>query len=103
MPDMLPSTFVALFVATCCTCVWGTIGNGVPLYLSTEKGWSTAEYGTFFIFWGLAGFLGQCVAGWLADRVGRRAAFVVMLIQGAIFLTAWLYTTSHLWVWIFGL
>src|SRR5215510_897804 len=91
MPDILPSTLVALFVACCSTCIFGTVGAWMPLYLSTEKGWSTAEYSAFYVFWGIVGFFGLWLAGWLADRYGRRTGFIVLLLQGAAFLTAWIY------------
>jgi MFS family permease len=103
MPDMLPATLVALFVACASTCIFGTVGGWMPLYLATEKHWSTAEYSAFYVCWGLSGFLGLCVAGWLADKVGRRMGFVVTLLEGAIFITLWVYADSHLWLWIFGL
>jgi MFS family permease len=103
MPDTLPSTFVALFVACCSTCIFGTVGAWMPLYLSTEKGWSTAEYSAFYVFWGIVGFFGLWLAGWLADRVGRRIAFIALLLEGAVFLTAWIFTHDRLLLWIFGL
>src|ERR1700704_1184678 len=103
MPDILPATLVALFVACCSTCIFGTVGGWMPLYLATEKHWSTAEYSMFYVFWGISGFLGLCVAGWLADKIGRRLAFVVTLIEGAIFMTLWVYTENHLLLWAFGL
>jgi MFS family permease len=103
MPDVLPATLVALFVACCSTAIFGTVGGWMPLYLATEKHWSTAEYSTFYVLWGISGFLGLCVAGWLADKIGRRLAFVVTLIEGAIFMTLWVYTDDRLWLWIFGL
>ena len=46
---------------------------------------------------------GLCVAGWLADKIGRRLAFVVTLIEGAIFMTLWVYTENHILLWAFGL
>jgi MFS family permease len=103
MRDMLPSTFVALFVACCSTCIFGTVGAWMPLYLASEKGWSTAEYSAFYVSWGIVGFFGLWLAGWLADRVGRRAGFIVTLLEGAVFLIAWIYSESHLLLWIFGL
>jgi MFS family permease len=75
----------------------------MPYYLSTEKHWSTEEYSAFYVCWGIVGFFGLTVAGWLADKVGRRVGFVVMLIEGAVFMTAWVYTDSHLLLWVFGL
>src|ERR1700675_1786619 len=103
LTDVRPATLMALFVACCSTCIYGTVGGWMPLYLATEKHWSTAEYSLFYVFWGISGFFGLCVAGWLADRIGRRLAFVVTLIEGAIFMTLWVYTESHLWLWVFGL
>ena len=43
MPDVLPATLVATFIACCSCCIYGTVGAWLPLYLSTEKHWSTAE------------------------------------------------------------
>jgi MFS family permease len=103
MRDTLPATLVALFVACCSTCIFGTVGAWMPLYLSTEKGWSTAEYSAFYVCWGIVGFFGLWLAGWLADRVGRRVAFIALLLEGAVFLTAWIFTESRLLLWIFGL
>ena len=39
MPDVLPATLVATFVACCSCCIYGTVGAWMPLYLSTEKHW----------------------------------------------------------------
>jgi MFS family permease len=103
MPDILPATLVALFVACCSTCIFGTVGAWMPLYLSTEKGWSTAEYSAFYVCWGIVGFFGLWLAGWLADRVGRRVAFIALLLEGAVFLTAWIFSSNHLLLWVFGL
>jgi len=75
----------------------------MPYYLSTEKHWSTQEYSAFYVCWGIVGFFGLWLAGWLADRIGRRIAFVAMLIEGAVFMTLWVYTDSHLLLWVFGL
>jgi sugar phosphate permease len=62
----------------------GTVGSWMPYYLSTEKHWSTQEYSAFYVCWGIVGFFGLWLAGWLADRIGRRVGFIAMLIQGAI-------------------
>jgi MFS family permease len=103
MADILPATLVALFIATCSCAIFGTVGGWMPLYLNVEKHWATWEYSAFYIGWGLSGFLGLCVAGWLADKVGRRIGFIVTLVEGAIFITLWVYSDSHLWLWVFGM
>jgi MFS family permease len=103
LPDVLPATLVALFVACASTCIYGTVGAWMPLYLATEKHWSTTEYSLFYVFYGICGFLGLCVVGWLIDRIGRRRTFILTLIEGAIFMTLWVYSESHVLLWTFGL
>ena len=103
LPDVLPATLVALFVACASTCIYGTVGAWMPLYLATEKHWSTTEYSLFYVFYGMTGFLGLCVVGWLIDRIGRRRTFILTLIEGAIFMTLWVYSESHVLLWTFGL
>ena len=66
MPDVLPATLVALFVACSSCCVLGTVGSWMPYYLSTEKHWSTQEYSAFYVCWGIVGFSAVWLAGWLA-------------------------------------
>jgi MFS family permease len=103
MPDVLPATLVALFVACSSCCIFGTVGSWMPYYLSVEKHWSTQEYSAFYVSWGIVGFFGLCLAGWLADGIGRRVGFIAMLIEGAIFITLWVFTDSHILLWLFGL
>lgn len=103
MADMWRDTAAATFVACCSTIIYGTVGGWMPLYLAKERGWSSVEYGTFYIWWGLIGFLGLLAAGLISDRFGRRPAFYVMLAEGAVFLTLWVYATSDLELWIYGL
>jgi Major Facilitator Superfamily len=86
MPDVLP--VVASFVACSSCCIFGTVVSWMPYYLSVEKYWSTQEYSAFYVCWGILGFLGLCLAGWLADRIGRRVGFIAMLIEGAVFMVA---------------
>jgi len=103
MPDVLPATLVALFVACSSCCIFGTVGGWMPYYLSTEKHWSTQEYSAFYVCWGIVGFFGLWLAGWLADRIGRRVGFIAMLIEGAVFMTLWVFTDNHVLLWVFGL
>jgi hypothetical protein len=57
----------------------------MPLYLSTERGWSSSTDGTFNIWLGFIGFLGLLTAGPTSDRFGRRPAFHVMRAEDAVF------------------
>ncbi|MCL2429411.1 MAG: MFS transporter [Alphaproteobacteria bacterium] len=101
--DMWRNTAIATFIASSSTIIYGTVAGWMPIYLSQERHWTTAEYGSFYIWWGLIGALGLIASGWIADRIGRRAAFLVMLIQGAVFLTLWVFAKSNLALWVFGL
>jgi MFS family permease len=103
LPDMRRNTAVATFIACCSTTIYGTVGGWMPLYLSQERHWSTSTYGQFYIWWGLVGFLGLLVSGWISDRIGRRPAFYVMLAQGAVFITLWVFATTNLELWVYGL
>jgi len=103
LPDMLRNTAAATFIACCSTIIYGTVGGWMPLYLSQERHWSTATYGTFYICWGLVGFLGLLAAGLISDRFGRKPAFYVMLAEGAVFLTLWVFAESNTALWIYGL
>lgn len=103
LPDMRRNTAVATFIACCSTTIYGTVGSWMPLYLSQERHWPTATYGQFYIWWGLVGFLGLLASGWISDRFGRRPAFYVMLAEGAVFITLWVFATSNLELWIYGL
>ncbi|WP_158926547.1 MFS transporter [Acidisphaera sp. S103] len=103
LPDMRRNTGVATFIACCSTTIYGTVGNWMPLYLSHERHWSTAMYGKFYIWWGLIGFLGLLASGWISDRFGRRPAFYVMLAEGAVFITLWVFAKTDTELWIYGL
>ncbi len=94
LPDMLGNTAAATFIECCSTIIYGTVGGWMPLYLAQERHWSTATYGTFYIWWGLVGFLGLFAAGLISDRFGRKPAFYVMLVEGAVFLTLWVFAES---------
>ena len=103
LPDMWRNTLLATFVATANTVAFSTVGLWMPLFLKEAHGWSTAEYSSFYIAWSLIGVVGIAGAGWIADLFGRRLSFVIMLVEGAVFLTAWIYTTDRTWLWILGM
>jgi MFS family permease len=102
-PDLIKPTFVAIFVACCSTAIYGTVGGWMAYYLNVEMKWSPSEYGFFFTCWGIVGFFGLVASGWIADRIGRRMSFIVMLVEGAVFIFLWAQTRDHTLLWVYGL
>ncbi|MCO6416892.1 MFS transporter [Siccirubricoccus sp. KC 17139] len=103
LPDMRRSTLLATFVACTNVIAFSTVGLWMPLFLKEAHGWTAAEYGSFYVAWGLIGVLGIIGAGWIIDRFGRRLGFVLMLVEGAVFLTLWTYTSNNTLLWVYGL
>jgi MFS family permease len=103
LPDMRKNTILATFVATANLIAFSTVGLWMPLFLKEAHGWTAAEYGSFYVAWGLIGVVGIAGAGWIADLFGRRMGFVLMLVQGAVFLTLWIYAESNVALWTYGL
>jgi MFS family permease len=96
-------TFVALFVAATATMSWYTLGYWAPFFLRETHGWSTSEYSTWYIWWGVAGALGYYLMGWIADRWSR---FRAMLTGNLIFIVTiipWALATDTVSLWVFGL
>ena len=102
-PDLRRATLVAIFVACCSTAIYGTVGGWMAYYLNAELKWSPQEFGTFYMWWGIVGFFGLLASGWIADRFGRRLAFIVTLLEGALFLLLWVQTRNHTLLWVYGL
>lgn len=103
LPDMLPSTAMATFVATMSLLKFSTVGYWMPLFLAQSHGWQAAEYGSFYIWWGLVGVTGLCFGGWIIDRLGRRPGIVLLLLEATVFMTLWIYAESDTALWIYGL
>ena len=75
-----------------CRCIWRRNATGPPP--------PTARSISGGAWWASSGLL---AAGWISDRFGRRPAFYIMLAEGAIFLTLWVYAKTDTELWIYGL
>jgi MFS family permease len=103
LPDLVRSTVMATLVATLALVSYSTVGLWMPLFLSQEHAWSTAEYGSFYIWWALFGTTGLWFGGWVIDRLGRRIGFAILLIEAAVVMTVWIFAESKIALWSLGL
>jgi MFS transporter, putative metabolite:H+ symporter len=103
LPDVLRNTVMATFVASLALVSYSTVGLWMPLFLAQEHGWSTAEYGSFYIWWALFATTGFWAGGWMIDRFGRRIGFAILLIEAAAFMTIWIFVESKAALWVLGM
>ena len=103
MPDLILNTLLSTFVASTAVIAFSTVGLWMPLFLKEAHGFSAAEYGNFYIWWGLVGVTGICFAGWVIDKLGRRLGFALMLLQASVFMTWWIFATDKTTLLILGL
>jgi MFS family permease len=103
MPDLILNTLLSTFVASTAVIAFSTVGLWMPLFLKEAHGFSAAEYGNFYIWWGLVGVTGICFAGWVIDKLGRRLGFAFMLLQATVFMTWWIFATDKTTLLILGL
>jgi MFS family permease len=102
MPDLIKNTLLSTFVASTSVIAFSTVGLWMPLFLKEAHGFSAAEYGSFYVWWGLVGVTGICFAGWFIDKLGRRLGFAFMLIQATICMTWWIFTNDKTMLFVLG-
>ena len=102
MPDLIKNTLLSTFVAATSVVSFSTVGLWMPLFLKEQHGFTAAEYGNFYIWWGLVGVTGICFGGWLIDKMGRRLGFAFLLLQATVFMTWWIFATDKTTLLILG-
>jgi MFS family permease len=103
LPDLRRNTVMATLVASMALVSYSTVGMWMPLFLAQQHHWSTAEYGSFYICWALFATTGFWAGGWMIDRFGRRLGFAILLLEAAIFMTIWIFTTDRGALWVLGM
>ena len=103
LPDLRRNTLMATFVASMALVSYSTVGYWMPLFLVQQHGWTTAEYGSFYIWWALFSTLGFWLGGWMIDRLGRRLGFGILLLEAAFFLTIWIFAEGKVALWLLGM
>jgi len=73
----LPAVLLLGIAGLLTTCAYYTFTLSEPMILAAATGWSTASVGYLVSAGGLAGAAGMLFTGWLSDRVGTRAPFMI--------------------------
>jgi MFS transporter, putative metabolite:H+ symporter len=103
LPDLLHNTIMATLVASMALVSYSTVGLWMPLFLSQQHHWSTAEYGSFYIAWSLFSVTGFWFGGWMIDRFGRRLGFAILLLEAAVVMTVWIFAENKVALWLLGM
>jgi len=103
LPDLRRNTVMATIVASLALISYSTVGLWMPLFLAQQHGWTTAEYGSFYITWALFSTTGFWVGGWIIDRFGRRLGFGILLVEAALFMTIWIFAKDKWALWLLGM
>lgn len=88
----LPSAFWGLWAGTVINRTGAMVQPFLAVYLVSAQGFSVSQVGVVMSAFGLGSLGSQAIAGWLADRIGRRttlvggmlATSVTMLALGAV-------------------
>jgi len=82
--------------------LWNSVGLvGSPavtffsLYAKRDRHWTSAEIGHAIVIAYLIGTLGNAVAGWMLDRVGRRLTTALSYVTGSIAILMLFQTRGH--------
>jgi MFS family permease len=89
-PAMIRTTILTSLLATGAQGGYYAIGTWLPTYLKTERKLSIIGSGGYFAVIIVGSFMGYLVGAYLADRIGRRANFILYAICSVI--TVLVYT-----------
>ena len=69
----------------------------IPLIATTTLGFSVTEIGFAMMVSGVCGFVAAYPAGWLADRIGRKAVIVPSTVLTGMSMVLFCYAPSYAW------
>ncbi|WP_406317197.1 MFS transporter [Streptosporangium sp. NBC_01639] len=90
----LPPAFWALWTGTLVNRVGMMVQPFIGVYLTQMRGMSYSGAGTVMAVFGVGSLLSQIIAGWLADRFGRRITLTGGMVATAFIMVALGYSTS---------
>ncbi|MCG5212152.1 MDR family MFS transporter [Streptosporangium sp. KLBMP 9127] len=90
----LPRTFWVLWGGTLVNRLGTMVEPFIGVYLTQARGFSLVAAGLVMAVYGVGSLLSQLVAGWLADRVGRRITLTGGMLATAVTMVALGYSTT---------
>ncbi|WP_285703381.1 MFS transporter [Microtetraspora sp. NBRC 16547] len=90
----LPRPFWVLFCGTLVNRLGTMVEPFIGVYLTQSRGMSLATTGLVLTVFGAGSLASQPVAGWMADRFGRRVTLTGAMVMTAVAMLALGYTTS---------
>jgi MFS family permease len=102
-PGLLKTTALAALLGTGAQGGYYAINTWLPVFLQSERHLSIVGSTGYLGFLIAGAFAGYVTGAWLADRIGRRALF--LLFAGGALVMTLVYTTAPLtngMLWIFG-
>jgi MFS family permease len=101
-PGQTKLTIAATWVALTAGLTWTPLGIYAPQFLSVTHHWTTAQYSSWYTWFGIFGAVGYWFLGWIADRWSRFAAMVVGNLITIVTIIPFSLVHSHAALWIFG-
>jgi MFS family permease len=75
----------------------GVLSAYVPAFLHDGRGLSSVTTGALFTVVLVGSVAGPAIAGWLADRIGRRVVLIVVYPIGGLCLVGYVFVGSSVW------
>jgi len=95
-PEFLKITILALAVSILGMIGYWIIFTFVPTYLQKVLGIRIDMAPVFLIWTGVGAMLGYIVYGYMADKIGRRKAFMFFFLGMTVIVPVFTYVSSHL-------
>ncbi|MFB9962115.1 MDR family MFS transporter [Sinosporangium siamense] len=93
-----PRTFWVLWTGSLLNRLGTMVEPFIGVYLTQARGHSLAVAGLVMAVYGAGALLSQLIAGWLTDRIGRRATLTGGMLVAAAGMLALGYSTSLPWI-----
>ena len=88
-PQILKTTILTSLLATGAQGGYYAITTWLPTYLSTERKLSVFGTGGYLAVIIIGSFIGYLTSAWLADRIGRRANFILFAVCSVLTVVAY--------------